>query len=175
MDKKPTLTNTKAEILEAYNDLLKKKESESNKNPKEQKAQEQKEEIVKSATSLSAESIVKGLTDIKLNISASLDKVENSLLQEFNKLEKLQEAIRYESAYLEDLYGIKANADSLAVLIAANKEKRQFFDKEMEDKKSIFDEIMQEKKQAWDKEQKERSQQWKEEDELRKKMIKPQK
>lgn len=172
MDKKPTLTNTKAEILEAYNDLLKKKESESNKNPKEQKAQEQKEEIVKSATSLSAESIVKGLTDIKLNISASLDKVENSLLQEFNKLEKLQEAIRYESAYLEDLYGIKANADSLAVLIAANKEKRQFFDKEMEDKKSIFDEIMQEKKQAWDKEQKERSQQWKEEDELRKKMIK---
>lgn len=69
MEKKPTLTNTKAEILDAYNDLLKKKESESNKNPKEQKAQEQKEETVKSAASLSAESIVKGLTDIKLNIS----------------------------------------------------------------------------------------------------------
>lgn len=172
MEKKPTLTNTKAEILDAYNDLLKKKESESNKNPKEQKAQEQKEETVKSAASLSAESIVKGLTDIKLNISASLDKVENSLLQEFNKLEKLQEAIRYESSYLEDLYGIKANTDSLAVLIAANKEKRQFFDKEMEDKKTIFDELMQEKKQGWEKEQKERTQQWKEEEELRKKLQK---
>jgi len=172
MEKKPTLTNTKAEILEAYTELLKKKESESNKNPKEEKAQEQKVETVKAAASLSAESIAKGLTDIKLNISASLDKVENSLLQEFNKLEKLQEAIRYESGYLEDLYGIKANADSLAVLIAANKEKRQFFDKEMDDKKTIFDELMQEKKQGWEKEQKERTQQWKEEEELRKKLQK---
>lgn len=172
MEKKPSLTNTKAEILEAYNDLHKKKESESSKNPKEEKALEQKTETVKAAADLSAEGIVKGLTGIKLNISASLDKVENSLLQEFNKLEKLQEAIRYESAYVEDLYGIKANADSLAVLIVANKEKKQFFEKEMEDKKDIFDELMQEKKQGWEKEQKERIQQWKEEEESKKKLIK---
>ena len=172
MEKKPALTNTKAEILDAYNDLLKKKESESSKNPKEEKAQEQKTETVKAAAALSSEGIVKGLTDIKLHISASLDKVENSLLQEFNKLEKLQEAIRYESSYLEDLYGIKANADSLAVLIAANKEKKQFFEKEMEDRKTIFNELMQEKKLAWEKEQKERTQQWKEEEDSRKKLIK---
>lgn len=172
MEKKPTSSNTKTEILQAYNELLKKKENESNKNPKEEKAQEQKAETVKVAASLSAESIVKGLTDIKLNISASLDKVENSLLQEFNKLEKLQEAIRFESDYLEDLYDIKANADSLAVLIAVNKEKKQLFEKEMDDKKTIFDELMLEKKQGWEKEQKERIQQWKEEDDLRKKMQK---
>ena len=72
MEKKPTLTNTKAEILDAYNDLLKKKESESSKNPKEEKAQEQKAETVKAAAALSSEGIVKGLTDIKLHISASL-------------------------------------------------------------------------------------------------------
>jgi hypothetical protein len=34
MEKKPTLTSTKAEILEAYNDLLKRKETENSKNPK---------------------------------------------------------------------------------------------------------------------------------------------
>src|ERR1019366_8115587 len=172
MEKKPTLTSTKAEILEAYNDLLKRKETENSKNPKEERAQEQKTETVKYAAALSSEDIVKGLTGVKLQISSALDNVENTLLMQFTKLEKLQEAIRYESSYVEDLYGIKANADSLAILIAANKEKKQFFEKDVEERKRIFDELMLEKKLSWEKEQKERTQQWKEEEELRKKLIK---
>src|ERR1017187_5558359 len=172
MEKKPTLTSTKAEILEAYNDLLKRKETENSKNPKEERAQEQKTETVKYAAALSSEDIVKGLTGVKLQISSALDNVENTLLMQFTKLEKLQEAIRYESSYVEDLYGIKGNADSLAILIAANKEKKQFFEKDLEERKRIFDELMLEKKLSWEKEQKERTQQWKEEEELRKKLIK---
>lgn len=171
MEQNPTMTNTKKEILSAYNDLLKKKEAENSKHPKEEKAEKLKDETVKVARSLSAEGIVKGLADLKLNISFSIDKIEDTLLQEFQKLEKLQEAISYESDYLEELYGIKANADSLAVLLTANKEKKQAFETEMEQRKIIFDEIMQEKKQAWDKEQKEREQKWKEEEADRKKAI----
>ncbi|CAN5145290.1 hypothetical protein BH20BAC1_BH20BAC1_03430 [soil metagenome] len=171
MEQNPTMTNTKKEILAAYNELLKKKEAESSRHPKEEKAEKQKEETVKVARSLSAEGIVKGLADMKLNISVSIDKIEDSLLHEFQKLEKLQEAISYESAYLEELYGIKANADSLAVLLTANKEKKQAFETEMEQRKTIFEEIMREKKQEWDKEQKEREQKWKEEDNDRKRAI----
>ena len=171
MEQNPTMTNTKKEILAAYSDLLKKKEAENSKHPKEEKAEKQKEETVRVAKSLSAEGIVKGLADMKLNISVSIDKIEDTLLLEFQKLEKLQEAISYESAYLEELYGIKSNADSLAVLLTANKEKRQAFETDMEQRKTIFDEIMQEKKQSWDKEQKEREQKWKEEDADRKKAI----
>jgi len=122
MDTKPSMTNTKKEILDAYNQLLKKKEAEGSKHPKEEKAEKQKEETVQSATALSAEGIVKGLADMKLRISVSIDKIGDSLLQEYQKLEKLQEAIRYETAYLDELYGIKANADSLAILLTANKE-----------------------------------------------------
>ena len=171
MEQKPAMTNTKAEILAAYNDLLKKKEAENSKHPKEEKAEKQKEETVKAATTLSAEGIVKGLADMKLHISVSIDKIEDTLLQEFQKLEKLQQAIRYESAYLDELYGIKANADSLAVLLTANKEKKQAFEAQMEQTKTVFEEVMQEKKQTWDKEQKERVLQWKEEENDRKKVI----
>ncbi len=160
MEKKPSLSSTKAEILAAYNDLLKKKSAENDKIPKDEKLQEQKDEIIKSAAEFTPQDIVKELTDVKLKLSGSLDALENALLYQYNKLEKLQKAIQYESAYLEDLYGIKANAESLAVIIAANKEKKQAFDKEVEEKKS-----------AWEKEQKERIQQWKEEDELRKKAL----
>lgn len=171
MEQKPSMTNTKAEILAAYTELMKKKEAENSKHPKEEKAEKQKEETVKTATALSAEGIVKGLADMKLNISVSIDKIEDTLLHEFQKLEKLQQAIGYESAYLEELYGIKANADSLAILLTANKEKKQAFETDMEQRKTIFDEIMQEKKQGWDKEQKEREQKWKEEESDRKKVI----
>lgn len=171
MEQNPSMTNTKKEILTAYNELLKKKEAENSKHPKEEKAEKQKEETVKVAKSLSAEGIVKGLADMKLNISVSIDKIEDTLLQEFQKLDKLQEAVKYESDYLEELYGIKANANSLAVLLTANKEKKQAFETEMEQRKTSFDEIMHEKKQAWDKEQKEREQKWKEEDADRKKVI----
>ena len=171
MEQKPAMTNTKSEILAAYNELLKKKEAESSKNPRQEKAEKQKEETVKAAATLSDEGIVKGLADMKLQISVSIDTIEDTLLQEFQKLEKLQEAIRYESGYLDELYGIKANADSLAVLLTANKEKKQAFEAEMEQRKTIFEEVMQEKKQTWDKEQKERAQQWKEEDNDRKKAI----
>ena len=172
MEKKLSTTSTKAEILDAYNELLQKMQTESRKNPKEEKVQEQKAETVKTATGLSAGGIVKGIADIKLDIAASLDKVEEALMQEFRKLEKLQQAIQYESAYLEDLYGIKANADSLAVLLMANKEKKQAFEKEAEEKKSVFDDVMLEKRQTWDKEQKDRLLQWKEEEETQKKMRK---
>ncbi|MEP6512959.1 MAG: hypothetical protein ABJA79_03780 [Parafilimonas sp.] len=75
-------------------------------------------------------------------------------------------------SFLEDLYGIKANADSLAVLLMANKEKKMAFEKEMEDKKSVFDDVMLEKRQAWDKEQKDRLQLWKEEEEAQNKSRK---
>src|SRR3954470_20525525 len=120
MEKKPSTTNTKAEILDAYNELLQKMQSESRKNPKEEKVQQQQVETVKTAAGLSTEGIVKGIANIKIEIAASLDKVEETLMQEFHRLEKLQQAIQYESAYLEDLYGIKASADSLAVLLMAN-------------------------------------------------------
>jgi len=171
MENKPTKRDTKAEILEAYNELLKKKDAQESKHPKEEKAEKQKEETVKAATSLSTEGIVKGLANMKLQISVSIDKIEDSLLQEFQKLEKMQKAIGYESAYLEDLYGIKVNADSLAILLTANKEKKQAFEAEMEQRKTVFEEVMQEKKQNWEKEQKERAQQWKEEENDRKKAI----
>lgn len=171
MDSKPTMSNTKKEILAAYDALLKKKTQETVNNPKDEKIEKQKKEVVTSASAMSAETIVKGLGDMKLQISQSIDSIEDSLLREFQQLEKLQQAIRYESEYLEELYGIKASADSLAVLLAINKEKKVAFDLEMDQKKSEFEHLMLEKKQDWEREKKDRLNQWNEENAERKKEI----
>lgn len=169
---KPTMSNTKKEILAAYSELLKRKLETEIKHPKEEKAEKQKTEIIKTAGDHSAEGIVKGLAGIKLDIVSSIDKIEESLLKEFQKLKKLQEAIQFESDNLEDLYGIRANADSLAVLIAANREKKAEFEIEMKAKKDDFEENIRGQKREWIKEQKERDEKWKEEDALRKKALK---
>ena len=65
-----------------------------------------------------------------------------------------------------------ANADALAVLITANKIKKEAFDTEMAQKKKTFDEDIISQQLVWEKEQKERKEQWKEEDEIRKKNLK---
>ncbi len=168
----PTMSNTKKEILEAYDELLKRKLESETKHPKEEKEQKQKQQTIKDAADLNAEGIVKGLGAIKLDIGTAIDKIEDELLKEFQKLKKLQEAIQLESDNLEDLYGIKANADSLAVLIAANKEKKELFETEMEEKKKTFETNRKEQQEVWTKEQQIRNEKWKEEEELRKKTLK---
>ena len=151
---------------------MKRKLETETKHPKEEKAEKQKADTIRAASELSAEGIVKGLATIKLDIAAAIDKIEESLLKEFQKLNKLQEAIQLETDNLEDLYGIRTNADSLAVLIAANREKKTEFETEMKQKKDDFESNQQVQKQEWTKEQKERNERWKEEDELRKKTLK---
>lgn len=45
MEQKPAMTNTKAEILAAYNDLFKKKEAENSKHPKKKKQKNKKKKL----------------------------------------------------------------------------------------------------------------------------------
>lgn len=168
----PTMSNTKKEILEAYSELLKRKQETETKHPKEEKAEKQKLQTIKSASALSAEGIVTGLASIKLDISTSIDKIEGTLLDEFQKLKNLQEAIKIETENLEDMYAIRSNADSLAVLISVNKEKKAAFEQEMEEKRLALERNIEQKKQDWEKTQKERDVRWKEEDADRAKALK---
>ncbi len=166
--KKINTKSTKAEILEAYKELQEQLKAEENKDPQQEKAEKEKAEVRKEADSMSPQKIVKGLADIKLEIGGAFDTVEEALLGEFKKLEQLKKAVEYEEAHLEDAYGIKTNADSLAVLLRANQQKREDFEKEMEEKNTSFDQVMKETRQQWEKEQKERQQQLKEEEEFTK-------
>lgn len=145
MEKEISAKNTKGELLEAYNELLTKLQSKEGLSPKEAKETEEKKQLVKTASKNSYEEIVKSISGLKLGITGSLDQVEDLLLKEFKKLTQLQESIKIETANLENLYEIKANADSLSALLLAQKEKKQLFDDDMKEKKAL-----------WDKEQKER-------------------
>ncbi len=134
MEKKVSISQTKKEILDAYHELLQKIES-KNEEPKDVQKREMAEKTVKDVSRFSVDSINKNIAGLKITISSTLDKLEEQMVGVFKKFEKLHESVKIERENLEELYQISANAHSLSALIAAQKEKQEAFEKEIEEKK----------------------------------------
>lgn len=174
MEKTVTTKSTKNQIMDAYNDLLKKLQTQKTEEPKKVQAEQQKTELTDKAKSLSNNGIVKGITDLKMSVSSELDKLGEQFTGEYKKFEELQKAIQLEKQNLEDLYQLSANTDSLAVMLLAQKEKREQFEAEMaQSKTELANQIntdkekheneMTEKRALWKKEQTDQLQSTKEE------------
>lgn len=165
MEKKVNLTNTKAQIFEAYNKLLKQLEEKAADNPKEVREREEKQKTVEKAAANNEPAITKNITSLKSNVGDVLDKIEENLLAEYKRLSEIREAINIEKKNLKELYEISAGTDTLAAILLAQKEKRQQFDIEMEQaqkdlkedlaaKKAAFEEEMSRQKAQWEAEKK---------------------
>lgn len=153
MEPEITARSTKNEILEAYNALLKRIKEQKPVDRQAEKEKTEKKEIVETAAQNSVEKIVKGLADLKLGITKSLDDMEAQLIDEFKKLNGIRQAIDIEKKNLEEIHEIRANADSLAVLLLVQKEKRQAFETEIAQKRSDFEAEIIQKRLLWKKEQ----------------------
>lgn len=153
MEPEVTLKSTKTEILDAYNALLKKTKEQKPVDRQIEKEKAEKVQIVETAAQNSEEKIVKGLADLKLGITKALDETEQQLLGEFKRLNGMRQAIGIEKKNLEEIHEIRAEADSLAALLLAQKERKQAFEVEIQQKKSEFETEMMQKRLQWKKEQ----------------------
>jgi len=165
MDKKITIKSTKNQIMEAYNELLKKLQAQKAEEPKKVQEQQQKTELTNKAKDLSNESIVKDITDLKVSVSAEFDKLAGQFVSEYKKFEELQKAINIEKQNLEDLYQLSANTDSLAVMLLAQKEKREQFEQEMAERQQELSEKIKTDKEKHEAEMAEKRSLWKKEQE----------
>ncbi len=105
---------------------------------------------------------MKNIADLKINLNNSLDDLEDSLLNEFKKFTEVKEALDTESKRLEEVYQVSVNADSLAALLLAQKEKKEQFEKEMAEKKAAFELEMNENRESWQVEKQKLEQSYKE-------------
>jgi hypothetical protein len=144
--------NTKSEILEAYEKLLKEIQQAKTNVPKQIQEEIQKQETVKKTTDITQNSIRADINSLKSGLSKSLDDVLSSLTREFQQLEDIRSAIKVEKQSLEDLYGLSANTDSLAAMLLAQKEKKETFEREMNEMKETFAVEIREKKAQWENE-----------------------
>jgi hypothetical protein len=154
MEKKVTPTSTKTEILKAYNELLNKIQESKQDNPKAEQEKKIREATVEAAAELTDEKIIGQISSLKLNLNSTLDKIEDDLTAEYQKLVKIREAITIEEQRLKDFYQINAGADSLAAILASQKEKKEEFEREMAMRRSEFEEQMKSEKVNRDKETK---------------------
>lgn len=157
--------NTKNEILEAYDELLKKVQEKKTEEPKKVQERQKQETLVKTAEGLSDETIIKEITALKMNLSSELDKLGEKFVSEFRKFEDLQHAIEGEQTNLQDLYQLSVNTDSLSVMLMAQKEKKAQFEQEMTTITSEFNEKMNSEKERFDTEMGEKRSLWKKEQE----------
>ncbi len=149
MNKEISIKNTKNEILQAYDELLKKVQEQKKQDTKGTSVQEKKEEMVKKASGMSNEAIVKDIAGLKISLNASLEKLEDSLLEEYRKFSEVKEALDSEIRRLEEVYQISVNVDSLAALLLAQKEKKEEFEREMQEKRSLFEQEMKTARDSW--------------------------
>ena len=161
--------NTKNEILAAYEELLQKTQESRTEEPKKVQEKQIQETAVKNAAASSYEGIVKNMSNLKIELSSSLDKLGDKFVSEFKKFEELQQAIQIEKKTLEDLYQLSANTDSLSVMMLVQKEKKQQYEEEMTALKSKFEVDMTQTRLEWKKEQEETNLKLKEEADFLKK------
>jgi hypothetical protein len=162
----PNSKNTKNEILAAYDELLKKVSDNKTEEPKKLQEAQKQEAVVKKAESLSNESIIKGIAGLKVDITSALDKLGEKFAEEYKKFDELQQAIQTEKKNLEDLYQLSASTDSLSVMLLAQKEKKEQFEKEMAARKTELDEKIKSEKERFDAEMAEKRVLWKKEQEI---------
>lgn len=169
--KKLALTNTKQEMLQAYNTLLKEMETRREGELKPEKKIEEKKnlEAIHIAEALTAEGVGKEIAALKLEIGKTLTGISDQLEGEVSRFTAIRNAIAAKEKELEELYGIEKSAMSLAALIEAQNQKRQEFAAEMEEKKESLREEIDSTRAAWEKAQDEHDAAVKERDAAEKK------
>jgi hypothetical protein len=150
METEISTKNTKNEILAAYEELLAKVQNQKSDQPKLIQEETRKKEVIAKASENSVEGIVNGIASLKLGLAKELDKLSEQLIAEYKKLADIQSAIQLEKKNLEDLYEVTANADSLAAMLLAQKEKKVVFETEMAQRKADLEEKLKTDKALFD-------------------------
>jgi hypothetical protein len=147
-------SNTKKEMIEAFN-LLKQKYEERAKTElkpeKNQKIKKEKE-VVQIADKITSDSVIKRVNDLKMEIAEALSGIAFKLEEETERYNKIKEAIEVKNKELQEIFEINESAFALAALIEAQKQKKIEFENEMEQRKKIIEDEINNTKTHWEKE-----------------------
>jgi hypothetical protein len=178
-----SMSNTKKEIIEAYNDLVEQLEAKAQSELKPEIILEKKKaaEVVKVADTMAEKSILTEINDLRVEMSKTLTQISEKIEVETEKYKKIQEAIIIKDGELKEIFEIERSAHALAALIGAqNQKKLEFeaemsrkiaeFDNEMNTQKQLLDDDIQSTRIQWNKEKQANQESVKERDEQEKKL-----
>ncbi len=111
----------KNEILDAYYAALNQLKEKQTTAPAEQQKKKEEKSLLEEAEKFSNEMIVKGIANLKFDISQSLEQIEQSLNSKIKYYNDFIIAIRIAEKDLTELYSISQEAETLQALIEAQK------------------------------------------------------
>ncbi len=152
---KVTGSNTKKEILDAFNQIKEQLESqaEGELRPETEKESRRKKEVTSLADDLSVTKISSSIDGLKGEINNWLTQIAVEMEEAVGKYIKIKEAINDREKELEDLFGIEQSAYTLASLLETQKQKRNQFEEEMTQKRKELEEEINRSKALRDQEE----------------------
>ncbi|HSB79717.1 MAG TPA: hypothetical protein VLM91_13125 [Candidatus Methylomirabilis sp.] len=169
--KKLTDKNTKQEMLEAYQALVRQLEEKraAELRPEKRQQEKQAEEAVAAAAGLAPDGVERALGNLKADIGKSLAEIAERMASEVTRFKAVQKAVESKERELQELYGIEKAAASLAALIEAQNQKRSEFEIELERQKEELNREIETTRAEWEKEKKSHEAELRERDALEKK------
>jgi uncharacterized coiled-coil protein SlyX len=147
----PSAVEPAARSLDEIAERLREQEAETS--PARRAAQAKHEqEVLESAATVTAETAVRAVGDLKVTIDSTLDQLSQQLVDQAKKLTAVQEAVAVRRRQLAELYDIEVVAETLAALIRDYEQKQTQFADEADKRKAEFERDMLDARVAWDKE-----------------------
>jgi len=164
--KKLSTTNTKQEMLDAYNDLLSQLETkrETETTPEQKVAEKAVNQVVAVADALTTDSIIHEISGLKAEVGKVLTTLSDRLEQEAGRYEAVKRAIIEKEKELSEIYEIQKAASSLSALIEAQNLKKEEFEADMAVRRETLTREIEETRQDWQKEKAQRAFEQKEQD-----------
>ena len=162
---KLTMANTKREMLQAYQRLLKQLQQKQRAamKPEETVAERRKAKAIAVADAASSEGIANQIASLKSAIGRTLNELAERLEQETAKYAQVKAAVELAEAELREIYDIEKAAASLAALLEAKKQQRDEFEAETAEKREKLDYEIATHREAFDYEVKTQRDKWKKE------------
>jgi len=156
-----SMTNTKKELLEAYEAAKQRLQSLGKDMLDAEKAKKrlEKQVVAAAADSQAAQDPLQRLHDLRGSISRELTALAERFEAEIDTYRKIQAAVEAKQEEIKTIYEVETAASDLAALIDSHRDKKQQFELEMEEKKAAFDEEMDESKSLWNRKKSEHDRQ----------------
>jgi hypothetical protein len=149
---KVSSSNTKAEILNAYEELVAEIKKQQQENTALRQEVGKKQALVEKAAATVKAGAAMNIQQIRKALDEQLEKLETALTEEQKKFEMLEEAVKVEEAQLKNLYQIKAEAESLEALTITHRQAKEKLEEEMAERKKQMEESALEAKTKWERE-----------------------
>lgn len=160
-----SMSNTKKEMLEAYESLKEQLENQSERELKPEEIQKAiKEEKVIHSVEKAVESndVTRRVYDLKDEVGRFLADMAGKIEKEKDRYTEIKNAVEIRNKELMDIYEIEKSAHSLAALLEAQNRKKLEFESEMEQRKIKLEEDIVNTKLNWEKEKYQHAQEFKE-------------